>query len=201
MRTALLLSGGMDSTALAWAMRPVLAITINYGQLPAQAEIRASRQVCKELEIPHRTLVFDAKALGSGDLAGSPPHPNAPASDWWPFRNQLLLTLAGAAALQADCEQLAIGTVSTDATHQDGSVEFVAQISALMSSQEGALKVVAPAHLITTVDLIREARVPMEILAWSHSCHKANEPCCACRGCFKHWEVLEALGEGENALR
>ncbi len=37
-KTAILLSGGMDSIALAYWKRPELAITINYGQKPFLAE-------------------------------------------------------------------------------------------------------------------------------------------------------------------
>ena len=36
MKTALLLSGGMHSVAIAWWRRPNIAITIDYGQLPAE---------------------------------------------------------------------------------------------------------------------------------------------------------------------
>jgi 7-cyano-7-deazaguanine synthase len=49
-RTALLLSSGMDSLCLAWWKRPNVAITLDYGQLPAQAEIAASSEICRELE-------------------------------------------------------------------------------------------------------------------------------------------------------
>jgi len=193
MKTALLLSGGMDSIALAWWLRPQLAITIDYGQLPARAEMQAAAQVCKELSIPHQVLTFDTSELGSGDLAGTAADAHAPASDWWPFRNQLLITLAGAAALRAQCDNLVIGTVGTDSTHRDGTPEFVAQMSKLMEVQEGGLSVQAPALCLTTAELIVQSGLPTELLAWSHSCHKANFPCSDCRGCMKHWEVLEAL--------
>lgn len=190
----------MDSIALAWWLRPRLAITIDYGQLSALAEVQAAAQVCKELDIPHQVLRFDAAGLGSGDLAGKPADLHAPASDWWPYRNQLLITLAGAAALRDQCERLVIGTVSTDSTHRDGTFEFIAQISALMALQEGGLSVEAPAHLLTTTELVQQSGVPAEILAWSHSCHKANHPCSDCRGCLKHWEVLEELAGRSREL-
>ena len=40
MNTALLLSGGMDSIALAYWKRPDIALTIDYGQAAADAEER-----------------------------------------------------------------------------------------------------------------------------------------------------------------
>lgn len=196
----MLLSGGMDSIALMWWCKPDLAITIDYGQRPAAAEITASTQVCEALGVPHQVLSVDTSALGSGDLAGGDALPEAPASDWWPFRNQLLITLAGACALKHSCNRLLIGTVASDATHLDGTPEFVQLISALMTHQEGRLTVEAPAILLSTEQLIRRSNVPAELMAWAHSCHKANYPCCACRGCYKHHEVLEQLGGGFYAL-
>ena len=37
----MLLSGGMDSIAVAYWRRPSLAITIDYGQVPAAGELRS----------------------------------------------------------------------------------------------------------------------------------------------------------------
>ena len=194
MKSALLLSGGMDSITLAWWKRPDLAITIDYGQKPARAEIMASTQVCAELGIAHIVLRVDASAIASGDLAGLPALSEAPASDWWPFRNQLLITLACASALVHGCDRLLIGAVATDAAHRDGTREFFERISALIAYQEGGLRVEAPAIDFSTPELIRRSQVPMELLAWAHSCHKANVPCSDCRGCYKHFEVIEAFG-------
>jgi 7-cyano-7-deazaguanine synthase len=92
MKTALLLSGGMDSIAIAFWKRPSIAFTIDYGQLPAIAEVRAASAACAELKIEHHVIRTDLRALGSGDLAGAAPSPIAPVSEWWPFRNQMLLT-------------------------------------------------------------------------------------------------------------
>ena len=44
MTAALLLSGGMDSVAIAYWKRPRYGITINYGQEPAEGEIRACKR-------------------------------------------------------------------------------------------------------------------------------------------------------------
>lgn len=194
MRTALLLSGGMDSNALAWWLRPDFAISIDYGQLAAGAELRASATVCAELGIDHNILRVDCRALGSGDMAGQHPDAHAPSSDWWPYRNQLLITLAGARALALGVERLCIGTVASDGTHADGRREFYAHMDALMSAQEGALRVAAPAIEMSTAQLIRKSGIPAASLAWAHSCHKGNVPCGQCRGCYKYFEVFHELG-------
>lgn len=195
MSTGLLLSGGMDSTALAWLTQPELLVTIDYGQLAAEAELRAAAAVASALGAEHRVITVRLPQLGSGDMAGRPAHADAPASDWWPFRNQLLITIAGMAALQVGCTRLLIGTVASDALHKDGTEGFVAQMDALMAGQEGGLRVEAPALHWSTAELIERSGVPPFVLAWSHSCHKANTPCCACRGCVKQLEVLQQLAE------
>src|SRR5262249_594846 len=106
MTTALLLSGGMDSAAMAWWKHPDLAITIDYGQLAAEAELRASAAICHELGIRHSTVRVDCRALGSGDMAGQPADAHAPASDWWPYRNQMLITFAAMRCIALGATQL-----------------------------------------------------------------------------------------------
>jgi 7-cyano-7-deazaguanine synthase len=73
MKTSLLLSGGMDSVAIVWWKGPDIAITIDYGQVPAEAEIRAACAVASTLGIEHHIIHCDLASLGSGDMAGSAP--------------------------------------------------------------------------------------------------------------------------------
>lgn len=193
MTAALLLSGGMDSITIAWWKRPDLAITIDYGQLPAAAEITASQAICHRLGISHHILQVDCRSLGSGDMAGLEPDALAPATDWWPYRNQLLVTLAAMKAVSLGVKELWLGTVASDASHRDGTTDFITAMSALLSLQEGGITVSAPAIGISTFDLVRHSGIPVEILAWAHSCHRAEVACGACRGCNKYFEVLGGL--------
>lgn len=194
MITALLLSGGMDSLSIAWWKRPDHAITIDYGQKAAIAEKTVSAAICAKLGISHHIVTTDCRALGSGDMAGTAADAAAPASDWWPYRNQLLVTLAAMKAIGLGANLLYIGTVSSDEGHLDGTIEFVRKIDDLMRYQEGGLRVEAPAIAFTTPELVTHAEVPAELLAWAHSCHKADLPCGNCRGCNKYVESMEALG-------
>ena len=133
MKTALLLSGGMDSLAIAWWKRPDVAITIDYGQKAAEAEKRASSAVCQELGIEHHILTID------------------------------------------------------------GTPDFVRLMDQLLQLQEGGLRVEAPAIGVSTADLIRQSGLPASMLAWAHSCHKANTPCWNCRGCNKYRETYDEV--------
>lgn len=194
MKTGLLLSGGMDSLTLAWWKRPDIAFTLNYGQLAAQAEIEASRTICQQLDIPHYVIEIDCRQLGSGDMAGTQADNLAPASDWWPYRNQMLVTLAAMKAISFGVTHLWLGTVKSDGFHKDGSPEFMAAISYLLSLQEGGMVVEAPAIELSTAELVRQSGIPAGLLAWAHSCHKSHLACGNCRGCNKYMEVFLEVG-------
>lgn len=193
-RTAILLSGGMDSIAIAYSHPPAVAITVDYGQLPAEGEIRAASAVCEELRIDHHIVRVDLRELGSGDLAGRASIAEAPAPEWWPFRNQLLITLAAMRVIGNGVASILLGTVKGDDVHVDGRSEFIAAMAAVLSLQEGGLNVEAPAIDLTSAELIVKSAVPPELLAWAHSCHVAPYACGRCRGCRKHYDTLEAIG-------
>lgn len=184
----------MDSASLAYWKRPDHALTIDYGQVAARAEIGAAASIAQALNIRHSTIRLDLSSLGSGDMAGSEPSALAPVPEWWPFRNQLVLTVAGMYAVRVRASEVLIGTVASDASHADGRPEFIEAMSAAMRLQEGALVVTAPALHMTAVDLAKRSGAPRELLAWAHSCHTSSVACGACRGCVKHFETWRDLG-------
>ena len=191
---ALLLSGGMDSTCLAWWKRPDVAIFVDYGQKPAAAEEAAGRAVCGAIGLRFEVVRSDCSALGSGDMANAPPLSVAPVPEWWPFRNQLILTIAGAHSLRLGAKSLMIGALSSDGEHADGRIEFIEAISRLMAMQEGGLTVSAPAISLTAPELVMKSGIPKSVLGWAHSCHIGDLACGLCRGCVKHFKTCEALG-------
>lgn len=196
MKTGILLSGGIDSIALAWWKSPEIAYTVDYGQRSANGEVRAAGAVCSTMDIVHRVLRVDCSSLGSGDLAGREPNSLAPSSEWWPFRNQLLLTLAAMAAVQDGVNRLLFGAVKSDSFHQDGSADFFRQIGCLVSLQEGGIAIEAPALAMTSAELVRASGIKPSVLSWAHSCHKSDFACGNCRGCEKHRLVMMELGHG-----
>ena len=197
LKRLLLLSGGMDSIALAWALRPNLSLTIDYGQLAAAGETRAAAAVCTELGLRHRVLRMDCSPLGSGDMAGTPPSSVAPVPEWWPFRNQLLITMGAALAVKEGLDAIVIGTVANDQSHADGRVEFFRGLKELLKMQEGQILLEAPSIEETTVEFCRREAVPHSVLGWAHSCHISSFACGLCRGCCKHRETMRGLGFGE----
>lgn len=188
MKTAILLSGGMDSVAIAYWLKPECAITINYGQKPALGEIRASASVCKNLNIEHHVIEFDISSLGRGDLSFNSNSTLVPeyATEWWPFRNQMLITIAAMKAISINVGRLYIGTLKSDSFFYDNTQEFVNKMNQLLKLQEGQIELHAPAIELDALELLRESKIPLSVLRWSHSCHKSNYACGECRGCQKH---------------
>lgn len=187
---ALLLSGGVDSSAIAYWLRPELCLTIDYGQRPAAGEIAAARALCTMIGLAHETLVVDMKALGSGSLSGGPPSALAKAEEWWPFRNQMLITIAGMHLLSAGVRQIMLGAVRTD-IHADGRPPFLKAIDRVMNVQEGGVRVTAPASKLDSVELLSTSRFPKDLFGLTFSCHVLETPCGRCRGCEKQADVLK----------
>lgn len=190
---SLLLSGGVDSVALAFWKRPQVAMTIDYGQRAAVAEVNVSRHICSLLEIDHVVIRVDCSSLGSGDMAGLSPLPGAPVSEWWPYRNQLLATLAGMKAIAIGATEIMLASVASDASHVDGTLRFYDTLNTLMAMQEGALSVSAPALAMSTSELVRTSGIGRDLLSWAHSCHTSALACGSCRGCYKHQKVMGEL--------
>jgi len=194
MTKALLLSGGMDSIAIAFWKRPDYAITIDYGQNAAPGEIRASKAVCKALGIQHEIVSVDCSSLGTGDMAQQEALEIAPAPEWWPYRNQLLVTLAAMRLIQKKVTTLYLGCLISDGFHKDSTKDFIERLSAVMKYQEGEICIEAPAINMTAAELIRESGIPLNIIAWAHSCHTGEYACGVCRGCTKHYLTMQELG-------
>ena len=196
MNELLLLSGGMDSAALAAWRQPASCLFIDYGQRPAEGERRAAAAVCDALDIPLQSVRADCSSVGAGTLAGIELGPaSAPTAEWWPFRNQLLVTLGASLAVRREGTTLLIGTVRDDGDrHADGQPEFVEALDRLLILQEGAVRLSAPALEVTTMELVQASGIEDSVLAWTHSCHVSSWACGWCTGCQKRQGVLSDLG-------
>lgn len=196
MSDLLLLSGGLDSSAIAAWLRPTLCLTIDYGQRAAQAEITSSTQICKELALPHIIMEVNIGEFGNGDMANGEASVHSKNSEFWPFRNQFLITVGAMVAMQHGCDRILIGSVVTDLRHKDGTEEFLTAMNKLLIIQEGKLSLFAPGIKLSSIELIQKSTITTGTLGWCHSCHKSNFACGQCRGCFKHSEIMGALGYG-----
>lgn len=193
MSKAILLSGGMDSISLAYWKRPSVAITIDYGHSPAEAEIRSSKRVSEELGMEHHIIRVDCSQLGSGDLINKTGIPVSPSSEWWPYRNQLLITLSAMKAISLGVDEIMLATVKSDGFHKDGTIGFYQHIDNLMKYQEGHISITSPCITLSPLELVKISNVPSSILYWAHSCHTSNIACGNCRGCNKYIQTMTEL--------
>lgn len=194
--TALLLSGGMDSISILYWKKPDMALTIDYGQNCSKAEINAAKYACSILKIKHYVLSIDCSELGSGDLSKNMTNNEfAPHSDWWPYRNQLLITFAAMYLLKFNVKKILIGSLKPDEQFKDGTDEFTKLINKLISFQEGGISIEAPAINMSSTELIEKSKIPLSLLLCAHSCHKKNVPCGSCRGCNKYLSVIDKINE------
>jgi 7-cyano-7-deazaguanine synthase len=181
----------MDSAAIVYWTKPDLALTVDYGQLAAEGEVRAAKAICAETSTPHEVITANTRHLGGGTMAGTGVLSEA-APEWWPFRNQLLLTLA-AMRMGAASGEILIGTVASDKVHSDGRAEFLRSFNGLLAAQEANITVIAPAIELSSVELIEKSLVPEGVLGWTLSCHTGPVGCGECRGCVKHVETRALL--------
>jgi 7-cyano-7-deazaguanine synthase len=187
---ALLFSGGLDSSAIAWWMKPDLCVTIDYGQSSAAGELAASTALCEIIGLRHRAIRVDLSALGTGSMAGKDAAAGASAAEFWPYRNQMLVTIAAMKLMPEGVRELMLGSVSTD-RHADGKAPFLRSLDKAMSVQEGAVRVTAPARRMSTVTLLKTSAFPYNLIGLTFSCHVHEFACGQCSGCTKHRECVQ----------
>lgn len=190
MSDLLLFSGGIDSVALAFMKRPTLLLFIDYGQVSAQGEQRAARAAAALLNLPLREEKIDCSSLSAGELVGTEAIGLGMSTDWWPFRNQLLVTIAAPIAFSLHLRRILIAVVAGESPFADSTAGFVSQMDALLQLQEGSLRLGAPAVTWTSLELVKRSGVPGSILACSHSCLQGTWACGSCRGCQKWFRVM-----------
>ena len=186
------MSGGIESTCLAWMLRPELGFTVDYGQVTAQTEISSAKDICHFLNIDHAVLRAPTEFVRIGLLAGNEGstsiHP-----EFWPYRNQFILTCAMMAAYDRGVTEIQIGSVVGDSRFADGTTGFIDLMNDLAKLQGSELIVSAPAIKMTTEQLLSIANPPAQLLGLTFSCHRANIPCGDCPGCNKNRQVLAAF--------
>ncbi|MGE9311081.1 7-cyano-7-deazaguanine synthase [Niabella sp. CJ426] len=193
MRKAVLLSGGIDSICLTYGIKPDIAYTIDYGQIVAEREVYVSKFICEELKIQHSVIRVDCRSLGTGTLINSDNLKISPSEEWWPFRNQLLITLACMQGVKDEINELYLASVKSDNFHKDGTLKFYDLMNKAVLYQEGAINIFCPTLSSYSHELAYKYDVPTELLTIAHSCHISNVACGKCSGCIKQLRVRHEL--------
>jgi 7-cyano-7-deazaguanine synthase len=176
----LLLSGGIDSAALALWQRPDICLTIDYGHPAFRGELRAAKIFSHEINANHEVRELR--------IYSSPPRRDG----LWPFRNQFLISSAAAIFGNAEEVEILIGTLSTD-IYTDCTKAFIDSINRTFEVQKCSVKVSAPAINLTAKELLFQSKLPKDILGSTYSCHKSDIPCGHCPGCDKQKAFRDSL--------
>ena len=187
-KAIILLSGGLDSLAVAAfpqnEYKIELALTFDYGQKSAKAEIDASAKICKYYNIEHKVIKLDwLKEITKTSLVSDEEIPTSnlgtiesAASVWIPNRNGLFLNIAAAFADSFGYDFILFGANKDEgATFPDNTEKFRAEISRVFeSSTLKQPKVIAPLINYTKNDIVKIAMdndAPLELV---RSCYSRN---------------------------
>ncbi|NYT04838.1 MAG: 7-cyano-7-deazaguanine synthase QueC [Methanomicrobiales archaeon] len=211
-RAVCLLSGGMDSTTLAYHARDmgyaICGLHVSYGQLTETKERACARTVAGKLgavdyvevsldylrRFGASSLTDRSMAVGDhrGDAEGIP-------TTYVPFRNANLLSIATSYAEARGAEAIFIGVQSSDyAGYPDCRPEFIEafqQAIDLGTACPTRIRLCTPFVHLNKTEIVRRGialGVPYED-TWS--CYRSNEPACGrCDSCHYRLQAFYEAG-------
>ncbi|MFA7658533.1 MAG: 7-cyano-7-deazaguanine synthase QueC [Candidatus Gastranaerophilaceae bacterium] len=212
-KSIILLSGGLDSlVSLALTKEEYnvkLALTFDYGQKSAEAEILASKKICEHYNIEHKIIKLDwLKEITQTALVSEKEIPTTALKDlcsddfvnksavsvWVPNRNGTFLNIAAAFADSYSYDYIIFGANKEEgATFPDNTQEFIDRINAGFEySTQKKPKAYAPLINLCKNDIVKvaiEHCVPLEL---TRSCYSAKEKHCGvCESCVRLKRALE----------
>lgn len=214
MKTLVVLSGGMDSTAaLYWAKKfheVVGTVTFNYGSKHNDRESRAAEAIARKAGVPWRLVLLPLNGLLKSDLlqdGGSIPegHYADPSMKRTvvPFRNGIMLAVAAGYAESIGAEALVLGNHAGDhAIYPDCREAFTVPMSdAIEAGTYAHVKVLRPFEKLTKTDIARggvELGAPFEL---TYSCYNGKEAHCGkCGTCYERREAFHDAGVADPTV-
>lgn len=206
-----IMSGGMDSTLVAYIMRSrgyrIVALHFNYGQRTVKKELECFRSICEalgtdetyEIDLDFFKTIGDS-ALTDHSLAVPTEgiEPGVPIT-YVPFRNGIFLSIATAIAEKEGCEALAIGVVEEDSSgYPDCRESFIGafmQAANLGTKETTNLSIEMPLVHLSKADIVQEALVLGVPLGLTWSCYQNDELACGvCDSCRLRLRGFERAG-------
>ena len=206
-----IMSGGMDSTLVAYLMRSrdyeIVALHFNYGQRTVLKELECFRAICDDLSVVEKyeidldffkTIGVSALTDHSIDVPISGVENGVPVT-YVPFRNGIFLSIATAIAEKEGCKSIAIGVVQEDSSgYPDCRDEFIQSFtkSANLGTRDGTkMTIEMPLVHLQKSQIVQEAlrlNVPLH-LTWS--CYQNEERACGvCDSCRLRLRGFENAG-------
>ncbi len=216
-RVVVLLSAGLDSTVNlfeSYAQDDIqLVLTFDYGQRAAGQEIQKSQQICKSLNLKHKTLnISFTKEFGKSSLIDSKhkvptgsevqidhiqTSTDTAKSVWVPNRNGIFLNIAAGFAESLNADFVVPGFNKEEAvTFPDNSEEFMQKLdSSFFFSTSNHVKVKCHTVRLDKTQIVKRAKelkVPFDLI-WP--CYFDGDKWCGqCESCQRSLRALRANG-------
>lgn len=212
MKAVCLLSGGMDSSTLAYLAKSegyaICALHLNYGQRTQTKELACAKKIASLLDAKEFVEVdvgyfstFGASSLTDKEMAVEtfdPARAHVP-NTYVPFRNANLLSIATSCAEAKDAEAIYIGVQSLDYSgYPDCRPQFIEafqKVIDLGTKDTTKITVKTPFIRMTKTDILRvgmKLGVPYEH-TWS--CYRnEGKACGTCGSCHFRKEAFDAVG-------
>lgn len=205
----ILLSGGIDSSTLAYYMKhqryDVTALTLNYGQRHVK-ELESAKKICESLNIFQKVVDISSiqSLLAKGALTGTERIPDKDYSTETqkltvvPNRNAILLSLAMGYAVTLDIDEVGYAAHSNDfAVYPDCRRVFVDALQKAMqlANDNPRIRIRAPFIAMSKAQVVRlglRLKVPYRLTL---SCYKGEEKACGvCGTCRERINAFKLNG-------
>jgi 7-cyano-7-deazaguanine synthase len=209
-----IMSGGMDSTLVAYIMRSrgfeIIALHFNYGQRTLTKELESYRAVCADLGVSEKyeidldffkTIGASALTDHNIDVPVSGVEEGVPIT-YVPFRNGIFLSIATAIAEKEGCSSIAIGVVEEDSSGypdcRDTFIQSFQHTANLGTKETTSITIEMPLVHLQKSQIVLESlklHVPLH-LTWS--CYQSeNKACGVCDSCRLRLRGFELAGEND----
>ena len=215
MKAVCLLSGGMDSSTLAYVAKSrgydILALHLNYGQRTERKELASAKKIAGlldakafiEINLDYFTKIGASSLTDKGIAVEEfdPARAHMP-NTYVPFRNANLLAIATSIAEAQGADAIFIGVQSLDYSgYPDCRPEFIdafQKVIDLGTKDITKITLFTPFIKMTKTDILRvglELGVPYEH-TWS--CYRNEEKACGtCGSCHFRKEAFAATGKND----
>lgn len=218
-RAVVVLSGGLDSTTLAYLFAEqgadLVLVSVDYGQRH-RVELDAARVIAERLGATHHVVdlsglrvLLAGSALTDAEVDVPDGHYEAESmrSTVVPHRNALLLDVAVAAAVAVGADTVAYGAHGGDhAVYPDCRPEFVDAYRRMVHvANEGHLprgfRLVAPFLTLSKADIVRLGDAAGVPFAATWSCYRGGSVHCGtCGTCVERREAFEVAGVSDPTM-
>ncbi len=206
-----IMSGGMDSTLVAYIMRirgyEIVALHFNYGQRTVAKELSCFREICKDLGVSEKYEIdldffksIGASALTdhSIDVPTGGIEPGVPIT-YVPFRNGIFLSIATAIAEKEGCSAIAIGVVEEDSSGypdcRESFIDAFTKAANLGTKESTNLSIEMPLVRLQKSQIVQEAIKLAAPLHLTWSCYQNEEKACGvCDSCRLRLRGFERAG-------